>query len=348
MSSAANKPTCKGEIRSFPVKFNGRSGKASKKFKSVKLMEIHSYFEKIRKNCVYFVAIGENDEILSSSMVSNPKLYNGMLKRIDNISLLSLIYKVSPKFPVDVLYEDILINNPEWVELEKDIGVEFRNKKTLQSSLIHNSFTKENKLFIEQLNLVDIDNQRLEHLGDSVLGTIISKYTYDQYLSFSAGNLTMFKVFLVKNNNISKIADKLNLDNYLLKGTGESKNNGGKRTRLANVFEAVIGAIFSDQGYDKSKEFVLKYCVEDIVEFLSLDSDALKSYIEEHDIISKFNKRYQYLYGESPIWDYDDPSTDHPLLFSCTIHNLPVTGFGSNHSLARKDFSKKFFEFLAQ
>lgn len=347
MSSAANKPKCKGEIRSFPVKFNGRSGKASKKFKTVKLMKVYSYFEKKRKNCVYFVAFDENDEILSSSMVSNPKLYNGMLKRIDNISLLSLIYKVFHEFPVDILYEDILINNPEWVELEKDIGVEFRNKKTLQSSLIHNSFTKENELFIEQLNLVDIDNQRLEHLGDSVLGTIISKYAYDQYQSFSAGNLTKFKAFLVKNNNISKIADKLSLDNYLLKGISESKNNVGKKTRLANVFEAVIGAIFSDQGYDKSKEFVLKYCVDDIVEFLSLDPDAFKIYIEEDDTISKFNIRYQDLYGGSPIWDYGDPSTDHPFLFSCTIRDLSVIGFGSNHSLARKDASEKGLEFLA-
>ncbi|WP_292471348.1 ribonuclease III domain-containing protein [Methanolobus sp.] len=337
----------KGNMCCFPVKFNGKEGKKTSKLKNAKLIKLCISFDTIHKNRVSFLIYDTNDEEVASDTFFNENVYIGLLKNVDNITLLGLIHEVSHRFPVDILYEEILVNNPELVEIENIIGVEFRDKKTLQSSLIHHTFTKEHPFFIECLNLVDIDNQRLEHLGDSALGSVISKYAYENYFSFDAGDLTKFKAFLVENNNISKIADKLNLDNYLLKGKGESKTNSGRKKRLADVFEAIVGAIFYDQGYDKAEEVVLKHYSEDIQEFLSSSPDELKAIIEKQDASSEFNLKYHQLHRKSPKYEYEELSINPPY-YSCTIvgNGIPVIGFGKSKKLAKNDFSEKGLEFL--
>jgi ribonuclease-3 len=163
----------------------------------------------------------------------------------------------------------------------------------------------------------------------------------------TAGDLTKFKAFLVKNNNISEIAGKLNLDNYLLKGKSEVNNKSGKEKRLADVFEAIIGAIFYDQGYDKTEEIVLKHCSKDIQAFLSLGPDDLKATIDEKDQTSKFNNQYQKLYKVDPFYEEEQLSTNPPY-YSCKIiiNNFSVTGFGTNKKLAKKDACKKGLKFL--
>jgi hypothetical protein len=174
----------KGNMCCFPVRHIAKKGKKTSKFKNARLIKLCISFEIMHKNRVSVLIYDANDEILASNMLFDDGLYDGMLNNIDNITLLSLIHKVSHRFPVDILYEEIVCNNPELVELENIIGVEFKDKRTLQSSLIHHTFTEEHQPFIERLDLIDLDNQRLEYLGDSVLGCIISKYAYENYFSF--------------------------------------------------------------------------------------------------------------------------------------------------------------------
>jgi ribonuclease-3 len=337
----------KGNMCCFPVRHIAKEGKKTSKFKNARLIKLCISFEIMHKNRVSVLIYDANDEILASNMLFDEELYEGLLNNIDNITLLSLIHKVSHRFPVDILYEEIVCNNLELVELESFIGIGFRDKRTLQSSLIHHTFTEEHQPFIERLDLIDTDNQRLEYLGDSALGCIISKYAYENYFSFSAGDLTKFKAFLVKNNNISEIAGKLNLDNYLLKGKGEGNNKSGRKKRLADVFEAIIGAIFYDQGYDKAEEIVLKHCSKDIQAFLSLSLDDLKAIIDEKDQTSKFNNQYQKLYKKDPFYEEEELSTNPPY-YSCKIiiNNFSVTGFGTNKKLAKKDACEKGLKFL--
>lgn len=347
MDKATNGLTFKGETRRFPVTFNGQTGKTSLKFRDSSTMEVFCYFDQMYKNYVYFAFLDETGDCLKYNHVYNPGLYYALIRKVDTIVLLSLIFKVLHRFPVNIPYDIVLETIPEVLELEKLLGVEFKDKKILLSALIHPTFTEENQRFIEQLNLVDNNNQRLENLGDSVLGMTISKFAYDHFLSFNEGSLSTFKHLLVKNKFITEIADKLKLDRYLLKGNGEYKSIDGKDKRLADVFEAIVAAIFVDAGYDQAKDFILRHCSEIIEEFLTMDVDSIKEYIEEQNPTGKFNDMYQYLYGIDPVYDCEMISTNPPL-FSCTIYldDIPFTGLGRNKKLAKKEAAKKGIDFL--
>jgi tetratricopeptide (TPR) repeat protein len=134
----------------------------------------------------------------------------------------------------------------------------------LKCAFIHPTFKRENS------SLRLSDNQKLEFLGDAVLGLVISEYTYGNYSSkmlFIRETLTpkkdegKFSQFREKHIGtlLSEIADNLGLDVYLLKGNGECNNDEGKASRLEDLMEALIGAIYRDTGYDYAKEFVLRH-----------------------------------------------------------------------------------------
>lgn len=157
---------------------------------------------------------------------------------------------------------NILTSEIALSRLEKHLKVEFMNKNLLKRAFIHSSFKNENP----SMNLND--NQELEFLGDAILGLVISEYIYDSYKSkmlFIRETLTppsdegKYSKFRDKHIGklLSEIADKLELDNYLLKSNGESNNNGGKASRLEDLLEALIGAIFKDKGYSYTRNYVL-------------------------------------------------------------------------------------------
>ena len=185
--------------------------------------------------------------------------------------------------PIDtILTSDILL-----LELENHLGVTFHNKGLLKCAFTHSTFKNENPSL--QVN----DNQTLEFLGDAVLGLIISEYTYDRYFSkmlFVRETLTpnkdegKYSEFRDKHIGIllSEIADKLGLNTYLVKGNGERNNNAGKASRLEDLMEALIGAIYKDKGYDFTKEFVLKHFKPDLEKsFLELYENELNALNDE-------------------------------------------------------------------
>lgn len=160
--------------------------------------------------------------------------------------------------PINILTDDSALD-----ELEGWLGIIFEKKSFLKTAFIHSSYKNENVIEFK-------DNQALEFLGDAVLGLIISDYTFDNYSDKTHGIVETItsptdegKYSDYRDKHIgtllSVIADKLELDCYLLKGNGESKNIAGKESRLIDLMEALIGAIYKDKGYDHTKEFVLKY-----------------------------------------------------------------------------------------
>lgn len=139
-------------------------------------------------------------------------------------------------------------------DLENEIGIVFNDKQLLKQAFIHDSYLNETKEKVES-------NERLELLGDAVLGLIVTEYAYKNN-NGSESELSKFKKKLIENDNLAKISEELGLDAFLLKGVGESKNEAGKPERIANTLEALIGAIFIDQGeegYKRATEFVSKY-----------------------------------------------------------------------------------------
>ncbi|MEW6424021.1 MAG: ribonuclease III [Bacillota bacterium] len=146
--------------------------------------------------------------------------------------------------------------NPEQniLLLKEKLAFRWHDEGLLRLALTHGSFTYENRLpEIE-------DNQRLEFLGDAVLELIVSTYLYGTFPKHSEGDLTRLRAALVCEPSLVKVAGALNLGNCLLMGRGEERSGGRERPSiLADAVEALLGAIYLDQGLERAAKFILPY-----------------------------------------------------------------------------------------
>ena len=141
-------------------------------------------------------------------------------------------------------------------ELEKKIGINFKNKDFLIQAFVHRSYLNENPKFYLG------HNERMEFLGDAVLELVITEYLYEKYPKKSEGELTSWRAALVNAKILSQVAEKLDMNNFLLLSRGEEKDLGkARRYILANTFEALIGAIYLDQGYKSCQNFIKKHLI---------------------------------------------------------------------------------------
>ena len=127
--------------------------------------------------------------------------------------------------------------------IEERIGYIFSDKNLLKLAFVHRSF------FNEHRDIVDQHNERLEFLGDSVLGLIISNYLYTKLPTEAEGQLSHLRSQIVEARSCVHMLQKLDIAEFVLLGKGESMNDGqGRKTILADLFEALIGAIYLDGG----------------------------------------------------------------------------------------------------
>jgi ribonuclease-3 len=140
----------------------------------------------------------------------------------------------------------------ELKKLEKKIHYKFKNKDLLKNSLTHKTYAFEAKTPVEF-------NERLEFLGDSILGFVVAEQLYHSNKYFSEGELTRRRSVLVNNTFLAEKAKELGLGNFLFFGVGETKQNGDKNpTNLANALEALIGAVYLDSDLDTVCDFIRK------------------------------------------------------------------------------------------
>lgn len=139
----------------------------------------------------------------------------------------------------------------EYADLEQTLGVTFQNTDTLRQALVHRSYLNEHPDF--PLG----HNERLEFLGDAVLELVVTEHLYQNYEN-PEGELTNWRAALVNAEMLSSLCAKLGIEPYLHLSKGESKDKDSKARKyiLANAFEAIIGAIYLDQGWNAAKEFV--------------------------------------------------------------------------------------------
>jgi ribonuclease-3 len=131
-------------------------------------------------------------------------------------------------------------------ELQNLINYKFNNVNLLQLALTHKSFNTNH-------------NERLEFLGDSILGLIIAKYLFNTFTDISEGKLTRIKSSLVRGETLSEIATEIKLGSFLKLGTGEKKSGGrNNKSTLENSLEALFGAIFLDSDFTTTEKVVLK------------------------------------------------------------------------------------------
>lgn len=152
----------------------------------------------------------------------------------------------------------------EFTVFEKSIGVTFKDKKILTIAFTHRSYLNENP------NTGLEHNERLEFLGDAVLELIVTDFLYAKYKDEPEGMLTSYRAALVNATIIAEIALSLGMNDFLLLSKGEAKDTGKARQYiLANTFEALLGAIYLDQGYETAEKFVKTYLLPRVDEIVS-------------------------------------------------------------------------------
>ena len=162
--------------------------------------------------------------------------------------------------------------------LEKKLGLKFKNKDLLVQAFCHRSYLNENPNFYLE------NNERLEFLGDAVLELVITEYLFQKYPKKSEGELTNWRAALVNAKILGETSKDLDFNDYLLLSKGETKELGKARQYiLANSFEALVGAIYLDQGYKISQEFIEKKLVKKLPEIIKegLFQDAKSRFQEE-------------------------------------------------------------------
>lgn len=134
--------------------------------------------------------------------------------------------------------------------IEKKLSYKFRNKELLKTALTHSSYANETSVE---------SNERLEFLGDAVLGFIVARVLFEKFPEDSEGKLSKMRSAIVSSMNFAHFAEELRIDKQILLGKGEENTGGRNRqSNLAGAFEAVIGAIFIDGGYRKTTRVVTK------------------------------------------------------------------------------------------
>lgn len=134
--------------------------------------------------------------------------------------------------------------------VESRLGYEFQNKKLLKQAFIHRSYFNEHRGDVEE------HNERLEFLGDSILGLLISDYLYHHLPTQAEGELSRLRAHLVEASCCAKLLQQINLSEFVQLGRGERMNEGrGRETILADLFEAILGAIYLDGGMGSAQKF---------------------------------------------------------------------------------------------
>ncbi len=217
-------------------------------------------------------------------------------------------------------------------QLEKDIGIKFKDKKILKQALVHRSYLNENPSF-------DLyHNERLEFLGDAVLELVVTDFLYLNYKN-PEGELTNWRAALVNSTTLASVAREIEIENFLYLSRGESqdKNIKGRNYILANAMEAIIGAIYLDQGYSQAEKFIKKF-------ILSKLEDILKNKLYL-DAKTAFQEAAQEKAGTTPTYHViKEEGPDHKKTFTieARLNNEPIArGIGTSKQEAETDAARE-------
>ncbi len=227
---------------------------------------------------------------------------------------------------------------PELSTLQKALGLKFKNTDILRQAMVHRSYINEHPDFACG------HNERLEFLGDAVLEIVITEYLYLNYPDTPEGDLTNWRASLVNAKMLYIIATELELEAYLYLSRGEAKDKNKKSRHyiLANAVEALIGAIYLDQGLDSAKDFILKYIAVKLPEILKTQAylDPKSRFQEQAQDKRGITPRYEIIAEEGP---------DHAKMFTVGLYvedELVSTGDGSSKQEAQVDAAAKGLKIL--
>ena len=218
-------------------------------------------------------------------------------------------------------------------ELEKTINYTFKDGSLLTTALTHSSYVNENHSAGES-------NERLEFLGDSVLGLITAENFFKNYKKLPEGELTKLRAATVCEKSLAGFAKQLELGSYLLLGKGEVLTGGRNRPSIqADAFEAIIAAIYLDGGMENARSFVLKYIDEAI---------------RQHQSFKDYKTMLQEVVQRNPgeLVEYvltGETGPDHDKRFSVEVHlnsNVIGRGIGKSKKRAEQEAAREALELM--
>lgn len=212
--------------------------------------------------------------------------------------------------------------------LENKLGVKFKDINILYQAFVHRSYLNEHHDFALG------QNERLEFLGDAVVELVVTEYLFNKYGN-QEGELTNWRAALVNAKMLASVAYEIGMEPYLFLSHGEAKDAGTKARDyiMANAFEAVVGAIYIDQGYDGAKQFIDRYVITKL------------PYVLENglymDAKSRFQESAQELLGVTPTYRVlEESGPDHAKMFKVGIFlekELIASGVGSSKQEAQTE-----------
>lgn len=210
-----------------------------------------------------------------------------------------------------------MINSPE--QIESKLGYHFANKQLLALAFTHRSFVNECPIPMQH-------NERLEFLGDSILGLIVSEYLYRTLPDVPEGDLSAIRAKLVEASSCMSYIQKLDLEKYLVLGRGERMNDGrGRISILADLFEALLGAIFLDGGLEAAQKFFFGKFKADVDAILQAPLKNPKALLQDY-----CQKQFQ----RTPLYQVlSESGPDHSKTFKVAVVVQDVElGFGEGSS----------------
>ncbi len=219
---------------------------------------------------------------------------------------------------------------PDLGVIEKKIRVKFQDRKLLEEAFTHKSYSIEHN--------VPSNNERLEFLGDSIIAAVVAHWLFKKFPNVDEGRLSKMKSQIVSRNNLSLWADDLDLGTYLFLSQGEEATGGRKReSLLGNVYEALVGAIFLDQGFPPAQKFILRHL-------------AKKKRIVENDFKSKLQEIVQKKYKAPPVYTViAETGPDHEKKFTlevCIKQRVLGSGEGRSKKEAEQMAAKEALKVL--
>lgn len=214
-------------------------------------------------------------------------------------------------------------------QLAQKLRIDFKNERLLMQALVHRSYLNEHSDFSVG------HNERLEFLGDAVLELIVTEYLFLNYPEKTEGELTDWRASLVNAKTLSQIAKEIELDKYLFLSKGEAKETAskGRQYILADAMEALIGAIYLDQGWDVAQRVISELVLSKLENII-----ANKLYLDPK---SYFQEKAQEAYGFTPRYEVLSSSgPDHEKTFEVGLYlddKLISTGRGMSKQEAQVD-----------
>lgn len=194
------------------------------------------------------------------------------------------------------------------VKLQEILGVEFADKKILLSAITHRSYLNEHR------EATWDHNERLEFLGDAVLELVVTDFLFNKYKDKPEGELTAVRAAIVNTVSLAEAAEKMGVNDFLLMSKGEAKDVGRARQYiLANSFEACIGAIYMDKGYETAATFIANR--------LFSKTDEIVDKRLWQDPKSRFQELAQEHESVTPTYEtIDQEGPDHDRVFTVGVY----------------------------